>query len=173
MMRDDQFPFIPRFIATSFGAGYFPWGPGTMGAIVGLILWLPLTFTDCVWSTFGLNAVLIIVFTNLGVWSAGISERYWGPDPSKVVMDETVGQWIAMLPLCVFSPLFHTLESAEFWAFAIASLVLFRFFDIIKPLGVRKMEELPGGLGIMADDILAGVYSAILLAISMYIYNIS
>lgn len=170
MTTNNRFPFLPRFIATSFGAGYFPWGPGTMGAMVGLVLWLPLLLTGCVWGTFGLNAVLIVIFTNLGIWSAGISERYWGPDPSKVVMDETVGQWISMLPLCVFAPVYEPLRSVEFWAFALESLVLFRFFDIVKPLGVRKMEELPGGVGIMADDILAGVYSAILLFVSIFIY---
>ncbi len=166
----DRFPFLPRFIATSFGAGYFPWGPGTMGAIVGLVLWLPLLLTGSMWGTFGLNALLIIVFTNLGIWSAGISERYWGPDPSKVVMDETVGQWISMLPLCIFATVFEPFKSGAFWAFALESLVLFRFFDIVKPLGVRKMEDLPGGVGIMADDILAGVYSAVLLFVSMLIY---
>lgn len=169
-MSNDRFPFLPRFIATSFGAGYFPWGPGTMGAIVGLILWLPLLLTGNTWDTFLLNAGLIIVFTNLGIWSAGISEKYWGPDPSKVVMDETVGQWIAMLPLCVFAPMPEPLKSGEFWIFTLQSLVWFRFFDILKPLGVRKMENLPGGIGIMADDILAGVYSSIIVALSIYFY---
>ncbi len=163
-----QFPFFPKMIATSFGAGYFPWGPGTMGAIVGLVLWLPLAltghFTGTVLATLG----LIAVFTLLGIWSAGIAEQYWGPDPSRVVMDETVGQWISMIPLSVFALHHDPLCQWQFWLWAIVSLILFRFFDIVKPLGVRKMEDLPGGVGIMADDILAGIYSAVILALAMY-----
>lgn len=171
MTESHHFPFLPKFIATSFGAGYWPWGPGTAGAIVGLILWLPLAttghFTGTVLATLG----LIVVFTFLGIWSAGIAEQYWGPDPSKVVMDETVGQWITMLPLSVFATTHTPLASGSFWLWTVISLILFRFFDIVKPLGVRKMEDLPGGTGIMADDILAGIYGAVVLAIAMYLFT--
>lgn len=166
---ESKFPFLPKFISTSFGAGFFPWGPGTMGAIVGLILWLPLLLTHSPANALLINAALIVVFTFLGIWSANVAEKYWGPDPSKVVMDETVGQWIAMLPLCVFASEPNPMQSTGFWVFALISLALFRFFDIFKPLGVRKMEDLPGGVGVMADDILAGIYSAFVLYLSLYI----
>lgn len=171
MTENSRFPFLPRFIATSFGAGYWPYGPGTAGAVVGLILWLPLSLTGHVTCTFLATLGLIVVFTALGIWSAGIAERYWGPDPSRVVMDETVGQWIAMLPLSVFAAQPCPLASGGFWLWAVLSLLLFRFFDIVKPLGVRKMEDLPGGTGIMADDILAGIYSAVILALGMYFFS--
>ena len=69
-------------------------------------------------------------------------------------MDETVGQWLAMIPLSVYAVRPDALTDGWFRMWTIASLILFRFFDIVKPLGVRKMEELPGGWGIMADDIL-------------------
>lgn len=171
MTENSRFPFLPRFIATSFGAGYWPYGPGTAGAVVGLILWLPLSLTGHVTGTFLATLGLIVVFTALGIWSAGIAERYWGPDPSRVVMDETVGQWIAMLPLSVFAAQSCPLASGGFWLWAAVSLLLFRFFDIVKPLGIRKMEDLPGGTGIMADDILAGIYSAVILALGMYFFS--
>lgn len=171
MTENSRFPFLPRFIATSFGAGYWPYGPGTAGAVVGLILWLPLSLTGHVTGTFLATLGLIVVFTALGIWSAGIAERYWGPDPSRVVMDETVGQWIAMLPLSVFAAQPCPLASGGFWLWAVVSLLLFRFFDIVKPLGIRKMEDLPGGTGIMADDILAGIYSAVILALGMYFFS--
>lgn len=166
-----NFPLLPRLIATTFGAGYWPYGPGTAGAVVGLALWLPLALTGHVTGTFLATLGLIVVFTALGIWSAGIAERYWGPDPSRVVMDETVGQWIAMLPLSTFAAVSSPLASGSFWLWAAVSLALFRFFDIVKPLGVRKMEDLPGGTGIMADDILAGIYSAVLLALGMYFFS--
>ncbi len=166
-----KFPFFPRIIATSFGAGYWPWGPGTAGAVVGFVLWLPLVMTGHVTGTFIATLGLIVVFTALGIWSASVAERFWGPDPSKVVMDETVGQWISMLPLSVFATAACPFESVSFWMWAILSLILFRFFDIVKPLGVRKMEDLPGGIGIMADDILAGIYGAVILALCMYFFS--
>ena len=135
------------------------------------MLWLPLALTGHVTGTFLATLGLIVVFTALGIWSAGIAENYWGPDPSRVVMDETVGQWITMLPLSVFAATPRPLESGSFWLWAFVSLVLFRFFDIVKPLGVRKMEDLPGGTGIMADDILAGIYGAVIFALSMYMFT--
>ncbi|MDE5988082.1 MAG: phosphatidylglycerophosphatase A [Duncaniella sp.] len=170
MTDNSHFPFLPRFIATSFGAGYWPYGPGTAGAVVGLILWLPLVLTGHVTGTFLATLGLILVFTVLGIWSAGVAEQHWGPDPSRVVMDETVGQWITMLPLSVFAGQPDALTSGKFWLWAVISLILFRFFDIVKPLGVRKMEDLPGGTGIMADDILAGIYGEVILALAMYFF---
>lgn len=171
MTENRRFPFLPKFIATSFGAGYWPWGPGTAGAVVGLILWLPLALTGSFTTTILATLGLIVVFTFLGIWSATVAEQFWGPDPSKVVMDETVGQWITMLPLSAFATVHAPLASGSFWLWTVISLILFRFFDIVKPLGVRKMEELPAGTGIMADDILAGIYGAVVLAVAMYMFT--
>ncbi len=167
MTDNKKFPFLPKMIATSFGAGFWPWGPGTAGAVLGLLLWLPVALTGSVMASVIITLGLIVVFTILGIWSANIAERFWGPDPSRVVMDETVGQWIAMLPLAQFAALSSPFCSGAFWWCTLASLILFRFFDIVKPLGVRRMESLPSGTGVMADDILAGIYSAVILAIAM------
>lgn len=80
--------------------------------------------------------------------------KYWGEDPSRVVIDEMVGVWIPLL----------VVPDGGWW-YVVAAFALFRFFDIVKPLGVRRMERFRGGVGIMMDDILAGIYSAILLGI--------
>ncbi len=154
-----NFPLIHKIIATACGAGYFPWGPGTMGAIFAVALWLPLfLFVDyCTWMTITIAAIL--VFTILGVWSSTIAERYWGEDPSRVVIDEVVGMWITLLAVP------HQAK----WYTIVTAFVLFRFFDMVKPLGVRKMEKLKSGYGIMADDILAGVYGAIVILMLNYI----
>jgi phosphatidylglycerophosphatase A len=133
-----------------------------MGAIFGIILWMPLYLWASAELTLMVTIGLILVFTILGVWSSTIAEKYWGQDPSRVVMDETVGQWIALLPVSCASP---------WWEILIA-FVLFRFFDIVKPLGVRKMESLPRGYGIMADDILAGIYGAIIIVLVNKITNV-
>lgn len=151
----NHFPIFHRLIATSLGVGYFPYGPGTMGALLGIVVWgLVALCTDFATLQFILCG-LIAMFTVLGVWSASVSERFWGEDPSRVVIDETVGQWICLLAVPV----------SQHWGFVLGAFVLFRFFDIVKPFGVRRMEQLRGGYGIMADDILAGIYGALVLVV--------
>lgn len=151
-----KIPFFHNFIATGFGSGYSPVAPGTAGALVATLIWwgYSAALNDYV-STLSITAILIIVFTVLGVWSSGVSEKYWGEDPSRVVVDEMVGTWIALL----------TVPENGHWGYMIAAFALFRFFDILKPLGIRKMEKLPGGYGIMADDILSGIYGMIVIFI--------
>lgn len=148
-------------IATAFGAGYLPIAPGTWGAIVGIIIWLPfyiwLPGPTCLAATIVLTAVLAVA----GTWASTESEKYWGKDPVIACIDETVGQLLSLIPL------FGGPERAPWWLILV-SLALFRIFDIFKPLGIRKTEELPGGLGMMADDLLAGVYSCVILAAILY-----
>jgi phosphatidylglycerophosphatase A len=150
--------FIYKLIATTFGAGYSPFAPGTAGAIVGCgFLWLfekyqiISTYNDAI-----LFSVLTALTTLLGVFVTNKLTEEWGKDPSKVVIDELIGVWIAM----IFVP-FN-------WINLLLAFVLFRFFDIAKPLGIRKMESIKGGAGVMMDDVLAGVYSNIVLQIIIY-----
>ncbi len=153
-MPDDggRFPLFPKLIATSFGFGFLPVAPGTWGALFAILrdayLWASASVTIAA------TAIAIVVFTILGTWASSVSERYWGPDPVVACVDETVGQWISLLPVVA--------GVAPWWEIAV-SLALFRFFDIVKPLGIRAMERLPRGYGMMADDILAGLYSAAIL----------
>lgn len=153
-----KIPFYHEMIATGLGVGHFPYGPGTMGALLAILIWYPITTMANHTTWFLITLALILAFTLLGTWSSTVAERYWGEDPSRVVIDEVVGQWITLLAVpAVFS-----------WWHVLAAFVLFRFFDIVKPLGVRKMENFKSGWGIMADDILAGCYGAILI----YLLNI-
>ena len=150
-----RMPFYHQLIATGCGVGFFPYGPGTMGALFAIVVWYLLSLLVSMPSLIGITLALVVLFTFLGAWSATVSERYWGEDPSRVVIDEVVGQWIVLLAIPFDFQLWHV----------IVALALFRFFDIVKPLGVRKMENFKGGWGIMADDILAGVYGFIVLQI--------
>ncbi|MBQ8423018.1 MAG: phosphatidylglycerophosphatase A [Coprobacter sp.] len=145
-------PFFATFIATGFGSGYSPIAPGTAGAALAVLLWIAGYMTMPFDALQMVLAGATLLFTALGVWAGNVMERYWGEDPSRVVVDEMVGVWIPLLVV-----------PAENWWYVLAAFVLFRLFDIVKPLGVRRMERLGGGLGIMMDDILAGVYSALLL----------
>lgn len=155
-VTDEKFPLLPRMIATSFGAGYLPVAPGTWGALFAILIWLPVYLWLPGLPAWIITASAIVVFAVAGTWASTVSEKYWGKDPVAACADETVGQLISMLPLC------GGLESAPWWMILV-SLALFRFFDIVKPLGIRKLEKLPGGLGMMADDVLAAAYSALIV----------
>ena len=139
-------------IASGFGSGFSPFAPGTAGALVAVIIWTVLFYVIPFNILLVVTSLLIVLFTAAGIWSADKLESEWGKDPSKVVVDEMVGVWIALLAVPV----------GNVW-YILFAFLLFRFFDIFKPLGFRKMEQLEGGIGVMADDILAGIYSFLLL----------
>jgi len=138
-------------ITTGFGAGFCPVAPGTAGALLATLIWIGLAYLIPAHILLA-TLILIIIFTVLGIWSTNVIEKSWGKDPSKVVVDEMVGVWIALLAADV--NIIYTV---------VIAFVLFRLFDIFKPLGIRNMEKLKGGVGVMMDDILAGVYSFIIL----------
>ena len=145
-------PFLPVLIGTGFGSGFSPFAPGTAGALLASIIWVALYFLLPFSWVLWLTAALVIVFTFAGIWAADKLETYWGEDPSRVVVDEMVGVWIALLAA----------PSGSVW-YGLGAFALFRLFDIFKPLGIRRMESFPGGFGVMMDDILAGIYSFVVL----------
>jgi phosphatidylglycerophosphatase A len=138
-------------LATWFGCGYAPVGPGTAGSLGALIpAWL-LTHSAH-WPVYVWPAAALAI-TIPGIWAAGVTARAVGKkDPSIVVIDEVAGQWLTLAGAGAFG-----------WRSALAAFVLFRAFDIWKPAPVRQLERLPGGTGIMADDLMAGVYGAAVL----------
>lgn len=138
-------------VATFFGAGYLKPGPGTWGSIAAVLLWLaagwwlPLSAAGLNW----LLAAGILLALLLGVPAATIAARESGrEDPGFVVIDEVAGQWIALLGC-----------RPRDWAHALIALLLFRLFDITKPFPARQLENLPGGWGIVFDDVAAGLYA--------------
>ena len=145
-------PFLPMLIGTGFGSGFSPVAPGTAGALLAFVVWYVLSFMLSAVALWWLTIALILVFTVAGVWAANRLERVWGEDPSRVVVDEMVGTWIALLAA----------PAGHLW-YGLAAFGLFRLFDIWKPLGIRRMEDLPRGIGVMMDDVLSGVYGLIVL----------
>ena len=142
---------LHKQIASVLGIGYLK-GGGTFAAMAYCIIWflLPAGYSNSYWQV----AVTLLIIL-VGTWSSGKVEKDWGKDSSKVVMDEVAGMAIALL----FVP--HTL------LYLVTGLALFRLFDILKPFGIRSMEKFPGGVGVMADDILSGIYALIVLRIVM------
>jgi len=137
-----------KLSATVFGIGYIGKGAGTVAALVCSICWYLAWMENY---NAMLSLFITVVIIGLGIWSGNVVEPVWGKDNGRVVIDEVAGMCISLL----FIPV--TLK------YVLAGLVLFRFFDIVKPLFIKRLELLPGGWGVMMDDVLAGVYANILL----------
>ena len=139
-------------VATALGAGYAPVAPGTFGSAAGLVLWFALPSSPLVQA-----AAIALVFV-VGSWSGTVAEEHFGRmDPGQVVVDEVAGMLVTLL----FVPVG--------WTGAIAGFLLFRMFDIVKPYPCNRLERLPGGVGIMADDVMAGVYANLALRVMLVI----
>ncbi len=145
---------IATRVATLGPVGYLPIAPGTWGSGVAVVIW---------W--FGLSDLnhtgywlLILAVTALALWSSHRAERSLGRDARPIVIDELVGQWTA-LAACPIKLLPVVL-----------AFFLFRGFDIWKPFPVRSSQRLPGGWGVVADDILAGGYAALVMLIIRWLW---
>ena len=143
---------LARVLATWFGCGLVPVAPGTVGSLGALVIAAPLIYKHG-WQPWWF-VVLAVLMLPLAIWSATVTAESSGrKDPGLVVIDEVVGQWIT-LGGCLH---LH-------WKGWLLAFCLFRVFDIWKPWPVRQLEALPSGTGIVADDVMAGIYGALVLA---------
>jgi phosphatidylglycerophosphatase A len=145
---------VSKFIATFFGAGYSPFAPGTAGAIVAFMIscgfiYFNLSEPTILYAHIGLSIFCIII----GIIATKNLEKVWGHDPSKIVIDEAIGIWITFLFI-----------SPSYLNFFIG-LLLFRFFDILKPLGIKYFDKMNTPASVIFDDVLAGIYANISLVL--------
>lgn len=146
------------FLATAGGAGDFPFAPGTVGSIVALALFYPLSFLAPLWQAVGIVAV-----TLLGTWTAGRVGR-WSKvdDDSRIVIDEVAGMWITLWAF-PFDP----------WIW-LAGFVIFRVLDVVKVFPANYCdEELHGGRGVMLDDVVSGIYAHALLRLVLQLTHLA
>jgi len=149
------------WVATFFGAGYLHPGPGTHASVITVIFWWVLTMRLAPTQHLLVLGVLALLVTAAGIPAAGIMARESGRrDPPQVVIDEVAGQMIALLAFPYFVPIT--------WKYLLASLILFRAFDIVKPPPLRQLEKLPGGWGIMLDDVAAGLLALVSLQLLLH-----
>lgn len=161
------------------GVGYIPLAPGTWGSAIGVLVYLSFgrleantsaLFTNQGWSgeqiaawVHAVNMILFLLFCLLGIWASSRATRLFrDKDPQKVVVDEVIGQLIVFL----FIPF------DVHWLYVLAGFLLFRLFDIWKPYPIDSLQNLPTGIGVCADDILAGIYGGTVLAL-IYAVSIS
>jgi phosphatidylglycerophosphatase A len=164
---------------TTFGVGYIPGAPGTYGSIIGVLIylgidrWFAPSYLAAVCGGglcplsgprgFAVLVAAFLAFAFLGIWASGRSESIFGSgDPHQAVVDEVLGQLVT----------FTFIPFGSDWKWILTGFVLFRTFDILKPYPTNRLQDLPGGLGICADDIAAGVYAGICLSI-LYAISLS
>ena len=142
----DSRPLFSLAIATVFGLGYVPVAPGTFGSVAGLLLWMVLPGSAVV------QIAAIVVLFVLGSIAGSRAEHHFGrTDPRQVIIDEVMG----MLVTLFLNPVR--------WKGAFIGFLLFRATDVIKPFPANRLERLPGGVGVMADDLMAAVYANLAL----------
>jgi phosphatidylglycerophosphatase A len=136
------------FIATCAHVGYAPVAPGTWGSAVGLLVYYAVRRQGSIPIELGVIAVILVI----GLWSATEAEHHFGGiDPGPVVIDEVIGMLITLA--------LHPVNIAG----AVAGFFIFRVLDVIKPWPARRLELLPGGFGVVLDDVMAGVYGNLLI----------
>lgn len=147
------------FFATAGGAGFVPKAPGTAGAVVGVLIYFLMSQAGA--GAYFVHVILLFIFA--GTLAAQRVESFWGHDSQRIVVDEVLGQMIAL-------GFAGTTQLS--WISIIAGFVLFRFFDIVKPFPIRHLERLPGGVGVIADDVGAGLYALAVRAILQRLFGI-
>ena len=149
MTMNKIFSNIVIFIAQGAYSGRFPIAPGTAGTVVGVLLYLLLKDLSPLW-----YGAACVGATLLGTWAAGYADCILGTkDSPTIVIDEIAGILVAMF-LIPFA-----------WGYVVAGFILFRLFDILKPWPLKRLQDLPGGPGVMLDDMGAGVYTNIILQV--------
>jgi len=140
---------LAKAIATALGAGYSPIAPGTCGTVVAV----PIAFLTASWPLWQ-YVILVIAITGVAIWAADEADRAWGThDSQRIVIDEVAGYLVTMLPV-----------DRHAWIPLVCGFIAFRFFDIVKPPPVRWIDEnLPGGAGVVLDDVGAGIQGAIVM----------
>ena len=146
--------FSEKLIGSGFYTGYIPFASGTWGSLAALIIYLIPGFENPV-----IIIPAIVLFTILGIFTGNKFDVIYGKDPAECTVDEVVGMWISLL----FLPKTFLVVTAAF--------ISWRAFDIIKPAPARQLENLKGGIGIMMDDIVAGLYSLLLLHLILFIFK--
>ena len=147
-----------RLLATGFFSGYAPVAPGTAGTAAAMVPYLVAGTLTPGFGALSWVLFLVLVF-GVAVYTASLGEHVWGPDPGRVVIDEFVGFYVtvAFLPL---SP-----------AVGVAGFFIFRALDILKPPPVRASEKLPGGWGVVMDDVIAGIYGNLLIRAGLSLWS--
>jgi phosphatidylglycerophosphatase A len=144
------------FVCTFGGVGYSPVAPGTAGSAAGLVVYAALRLAR---ASPLVEAAIIAIIIVAGIWSGTMAERHFGTtDPGPGVIDEVAGMLVTLYAL------------PASWVMAIGAFFLFRVLDVFKPFPAQRLEQLHGGLGMMADDLMVAIYGNLLLRVAVAVF---
>lgn len=146
--------FFEKFIGSGFYTGYSPYISGTVGSLAALIIYLIPGFEELF-----VIIPVILIFMVYGIYLGDKFEVEYGKDPSQCTVDEVVGMWISLVAL------------PKNIGIVVSAFILWRVLDIIKPPPARNLERLKGGLGIMIDDVISGIYTLIIMHLVVYLFG--
>ncbi|MBO0719263.1 MAG: phosphatidylglycerophosphatase A [Blastocatellia bacterium] len=158
---------LALFLASGFGAGFIPIAPGTFGSLIGCLIAYALIEVSAPNAPLLQNLLIVasVLLLALGIWSASRAEKALGKkDAGQIVIDEVCGQVISFV---LIAPALVLPGAPLGWWLGLG-FGLFRVFDIFKPYPINELQDLQGGLGVMMDDIFAGIYAALILSLVTY-----
>jgi phosphatidylglycerophosphatase A len=144
---------IHKVLGSGMLTGYLKGPTGTYGSLVALFIYLIPGVSSLI-----ILIPLIIITTIYGIWVSGKFEDRYGTDPKEATIDEFVGMWISLILVPVS------------WGYLIVAFLIWRVLDIVKPFPARNFEKLKGGLGVMADDIMSGIYTFLIMRIILILF---
>ncbi len=161
--QNPKFCFVNQlklFLGTGFYSGLSPIAPGTAGSFVATLLIFGIIYAQI----YALIFILLVLSSLTSLWAAPYFEHRFGKDPGQMVSDEWAGQCVTFLAISFSTDLQTNI------ILLLTGFLLFRFFDILKPLGINKLQNLKGGQGILADDLLAGLYALLCLKTLIFVW---
>ena len=162
---------MKRMLTSCFGLGFMPIASGTWGSLPPAIIFAGMCLLCSGWGLIAANAVLMVILAVLGSivcvkFTPDIVKIAGKKDPGEIVADEFAGQSVTFIGA-------YAAGYKEIAIVAVAGFLLFRLFDIFKPWPIRKLEKLPDGWGVLADDLLAGLFAAIVLQVGLYVVKVN
>lgn len=144
---------LAKILATGFGAGFSPVAPGTAGSLLAAGLYWLFPDSSRGWEHAAPLLVATVLGFFVGVWASRETEKAYGEDAGRIVIDEVVGMWVVMLWV------------PKTWKLLLVGFLLCRFFDIVKPFPAARSQRVGGGWGVMLDDLFAGIYGNLVLQV--------
>jgi len=154
---------MAKILITILGLGFIPLAPGTIGSIVGILFWLILI--EFITPQMMCMFLVLVFFISWFFTEEYMKQENTSHDPSEVIIDELIGQWISLTPLLYLNYLNYTLNNKELIKLIFISFLLFRFFDIIKPWPINLIDRQVNSLSILMDDVVAGLFASMCLFI--------
>ena len=152
-----------KLYVTILGLGLAPFAPGTLGSLAGILLWL--VIREVISPGAMLFTAVVLFFFSWIMTENYITQKNGGEhDPSEVIIDELIGQWISLIPILYLDYILYTMSISETITIMFLSFLLFRFFDILKPWPISFFDQQQNSFSVLFDDVLAGFLSAIFIS---------